>query len=120
MSLAHHTGCQPSQGKGTNKNKHVSFLYQVLGLCLNFSLIQHRPENVAEETRDAGALRVEPVVFISGPSVPSVGNIKTHITAQVKGLTNDNTGFRVTRDLRLSLVYQERKLIHQERKFYKR
>lgn len=61
---------------------------------------------------------VEPVVFISGPSVPSVGNIKTHITAQVKGLTNSDTGFRVTQDLYLSLVSQERKLIHQERKFY--
>lgn len=101
-----------------DKNKHVPFLYQVLELCLNFSLIQHTPENVAEDTRDTGGLRVEPVVFISRPSVLSVGNIKTHITAQVKGLTNSDTGFRMTQDLYLSLVSLERKLIHQERKCY--
>lgn len=48
--------------------------------------------------------------------MPSVGNIKTHITAQVKGLTNGDSGFRVTQDLYLSLAFQERKLIPSRKK----
>lgn len=50
--------CVPAIAKETNKNHPFSFLEQVLGSCLSFRLIQHRPENVEEETREAGGVGV--------------------------------------------------------------
>lgn len=107
-SWLHHTVCQPSQRRQTDKNNHFSSLLQILRLYLNFSLIQHRSENVAKETGDSGRfLSMEPGVFTgvftSVPSAPGVGYIIPHITAQVAQLTKGVTRFTTSLNLHFYL-----------------
>lgn len=85
-------------------------------MCLNFILIQHRLDNVAEETRNAGGfLRAEP---ISMSSAPTVGYIKTHITAQVLQTTKGKTRFRTSLNMYFSLLYYSILSMNQEWKIY--